>query len=465
MISSKVILAIDHGTSGVKAALVTAHGDILDFEYEPVDLLFLDGGGVEQNPEAWWTALKKASRKVIEKCSLPQDSIAAVCVSSTFSSTVAVDKNGRHLMNCITWMDSRGAPYVKSLMKGIPRVAGYGLFKGLGWIRKTGGGPELSGKDDIAHVLLIKHEYPEVYNRTFKFLGSKDYLNLRLTGEIAASYDSMTLFWVTDNRDVSNIKYDDALIKAVGIDKQKLPRLTSSIDSLGTVKPSVAGELGLRQDTQVIVGSPDHQSAQIGSGAVRDYEGHLYIGTSSWIECLLPFKKTDVLHSIAALPSSIPGKYQCINEQDMAGGCLSFLLNNIILHENEFFWGKNVEDPYDKLNKMATKIPPGSGNLLFTPWLNGERTPVDSTTLRGGLHNISVTTTADHIARAILEGVAYNTKWSLGYVEKFVGKEMDPLRICGGGAQSDVWCQIFSDVLGRTIKRVENPRQANARGA
>ena len=91
--------------------------------------------------------------------------------------------------------------------------------------------------------------------------------------------------------------------------------------------------MSLKKDVKVVVGSPDHQSACIGSGAVRDFEGHVYIGTSSWIQCIVPFRKTDVAHSIASLPTSIPGKYYCANEQDIAGGCLPWLVDNVLFHK------------------------------------------------------------------------------------------------------------------------------------
>ena len=109
--------------------------------------------------------------------------------------------------------------------------------------------------------------------------------------------------------------------------------------------------------------------------------------------------------------------------------------------------------------------PAGSGRLIFTPWLNGERTPVDDETIRGGFFNLSQSATAGHLARAVMEGVAFNNRWSLTYVERFVGKKLDPLNFIGGGARSDLWCQIFADVLDRDIRRVSQPMMANARGA
>ncbi len=461
----KYILAIDHGTSGAKTALMSIYGELVDFEYEKTPVHFLPGGGAEQDPDDWWNAIINTSRRLVAKGLVPVDDIVAVCCSSTFSSTVAVDADGNHLMNSLTWMDSRGAPYIKKVVSGFPGVQGYRVFTMLPWIYKTGGGPQLSGKDDIAHVLFVKHEYPEVYDKTRMFLGSKDYLNLKLTGRFAASYDSIMLFWITNTRDINNIFYDDALIRKLRIDKDKLPPLKSSIDVLGTISPEVADRIGIKRDVKVVMGSPDHQSACMGSGAVRDFQGHIYIGTSSWIQCVVPFKKTDMFHSVASLPTSIPGKYYCVNEQDIAGGCLSFLVDNILFHKNRLNSADPPEDVYKYLDEIAAGVPAGSDGLIFTPWLNGERTPVDDTTLRGGLYNISMTTTTGHIIRAFLEGVAYNNRWALKYVERFIGRRMDTLSIVGGGGRSELWCRIFADVLDREIRQVKDPIQANARGA
>ncbi|HPV41171.1 MAG TPA: FGGY-family carbohydrate kinase [Spirochaetota bacterium] len=461
----RYILAVDHGTSGCKVALSTMHGHILDFESEATPVYFLPAGGAEQSPAEWWNAFMKSSRRLIRRHRDKAGRIDAICVSSTFSSTVAVDRDGNHLMNSITWMDSRGAPYIRSVASGFPSIDGYGLSKVLRWISVTGGGPSLSGKDDIAHVLLTKHEYPCIYEKTYKFLGSKDYFNLKLTGEYAATHDSIMLFWVTDTRDINNIRYSKPLIKAFGIDPDKLPPLVKSIDVIGTVLPEIAREMGLHGGVRVIGGSPDHQSALVGSGAVRDFEGHLYVGTSSWIECAVPFKKTDMFHSIASLPSAIPGRYQCINEQDIAGGALTFLLNNIIFHKSHFYEAKRPRNPYGRLDQTVKRVPAGSNGLIFAPWLNGERTPVDSTTIRGVLYNLSMTTNTDDIIRSVLEGVAYNTRWSMKYTERFIGRAFNTINIIGGGAQSDEWCRIFADVLGRNIRRVRDPIQANARGA
>jgi xylulokinase len=461
----RYVLAVDHGTSGIKAAIVSDRGQVVDFEFEPTSICFLPGGGAEQDPEEWWVALGRATRRLVDRAAIPIERVAAVSVSSTFSTTVALGADGRTLGNALTWMDSRGAPHVRRVMRGFPSLLGYDLRKAWTWIRRSGGAPSFSGKDDAAHVLFWKNELPDLYRQARVFLPSKDYLNYRLTGTIAATHDSVHLFWVSDARDPNHVRYDADLIRLLGIDGEKLPPLRAPTDVLGPLTAEAASATGLPAGIPVIAGSPDHQCALIGSGAVRDYETHLYVGTSSWIECPVPFKKTDVLHSIASFPCPLPGRYQCVNEQDLAGGALSFLADNLLFHRNPLVSVERPADPYDVLDRIAGAVPPGSGKLLFTPWLNGERTPVDDPSLRGGFHNISTTTTLDDVVRAVMEGVAYNTRWSLGYVERFVGRKLNPLTIIGGGARSEVWCRMFADVIEREIRRARDPVQSNARGA
>jgi len=459
----KYVLAVDHGTSSMKVALASMAGNILSFECEPTPLYLSAGGGAEQNPDEWWTALVKCCKRLIDSGRVRVEDVQAICCSSQWSGTVPVGKDGQHLMNAIIWMDSRGAPYVKKHLKGLVNYQGYSVVNMLKWLRKTAGIPSPSGKDPIAHILYLMYEHPEIYESTFKFMECKDYLNLRLTGQFAASFDSIMLHWVTNIRNIYDIHYDNALVKTMRIDGEKLPPLKNATDVLGNVKRDVADEIGVNPDTKVVMGSPDLQSAIIGSGAVRDYEGHVYIGTSSWLVCHVPFKKTDISHNMATLPSPIPGRYFIANEQETAGACLTFLRDNLFFGDDAQRCGSPLV--FKEFDKICEEVPAGSHKMIFTPWLYGERTPVENHTIRGGLHNISLDVKRCDIIRAVFEGVAYNSRWLLSLVEKFIKRRMDSLNIVGGGAQSDIWCQIYADILNRDIRRVKDPVQANARGA
>lgn len=461
------ILAIDLGTSAVKLAAVTTRGKILGGEVEPLELSLLPEGGAEQDPESWWAAIIRGTRRLLDKGVVSADDILGVNVSSQWSGTVAVDETGTPLRPALLWMDSRGAPHVRRVAHGFLPIEGYGLYRLLTWVRLTGGAPSLSGKDPLGHILYLQSEFPDVYRATYKFLEPKDWLNLRLSGRFATSHDSITLHWVTDNRELSRIRYDERLLRMTGLPREKLPDLVPAATVLGPLQPEAARALGLSDEVQVITGAPDILAAAVGSGAVRDHEAHLCIGTSSWLSCHLPYKKTDVLHQMGTLPSALPGRYLLTNEQESAGICLSFLKDNILFGHEELAHtqGPDSVDLYKVLEREAERIPAGSDRLLFMPWLNGERSPVDNPLLRGGFFNQSLKTTRGHLVRAVLEGVAYNSRWLLTYVEKFVGRELESIRLIGGGARSKLWCQILADVLNRRIQQVDEPVLANARGA
>ncbi|WP_152622795.1 xylulokinase [Archangium violaceum] len=466
------ILAIDLGTSAVKLAAVTLRGTILGGEVEPQAVQLLPEGGAEQDPEAWWSAIVRATRRLLDKGIVSADDIVGINISSQWSGTVAVDERGKPLHPAIIWMDSRGAPHVRRAVHGFMPVEGFGLSRLVTWVRLTGGAPTLSGKDPFGHILYLKSEHPELYRNTYKFLEPKDWLNLRLSGRFASSFDTITLHWVTDNRDLQRIHYAEQLLQLAGLPREKLPDLVPAASVLGPLQPEAARALGLSEKVQVITGAPDILAAAVGSGAVRDFEAHLCIGTSAWIASHLPFKKTDVFHQMGTLPSALPGRYILTNEQESAGLCLSLLKDNILFDHEELTRYGNTGNPgqapvdlYKVLEQQAERIPAGSDQLIFLPWLNGERSPMDDQHLRGGFFNQSLKTTRGHLVRAVLEGVAYNSRWLFGYVEKFVGRRLDSLRLIGGGARSRLWCQIIADVLDRRIQQVDEPVLANARGA
>jgi len=375
-----------------------------------------------------------------------------------------VDAAGQPLGNAIIWMDSRGAPYVEQVTGGFPKVEGYGARKLITWLRLTAGMPTRSGKDSIAHILYLQAQEPERYRAATKFLEPKDYVNMKLTGRAATDPATITLHWVTDNRDINNIHYHPTLLDWVGVDADKFPEILPSNAILGPLLPEAAAELDVPAGIPVTMGAPDVHAPVLGSGAVDDYHPHVYVGTSSWFTCHVPFKKTDIFHNMASLPSSVPGRYFVVNEQETAGVSLTFLRNTVFYGDDELGSCTAPEDAYQRFDKLAARAKPGSGGLIFTPWLYGERTPVEESTLRAGFYNLSLTTTRADMVRAVMEGVAYNTRWLQGYVEKLAGRELNPVNFVGGGALSDIWSQIFADVLKRPVQQVKDPQAAGLRG-
>jgi xylulokinase len=440
---SASVLAIDLGTGGPKVALVARDGAVLAREFEPTEVLLRPGGGAEQRPADWWDAITRAARRLL--AAHPAEDVRAVAVTGQWAGTVAVGDDGEPLGDAVIWLDTRGAEHARSLAGGPVRVAGYDPRKLARWLRRTGGAPSLSGRDALGHILWLRAERAEVARLAHYFLEPVDWLGLKLSGRAATTAVTATLHWVTDTRDATRVRYDDELIALAGLRRDQLPELLESNAVLGPLTEAARAQLGLSHTVPVV------------AGAVADHAAHLYVGTSAWLSCHVPYKRTDPLHSVASLPAALPGRYLVSTEQQTAGVAFE-RLRDVLLP------GAGA-DGLAELARLAESAPPGSGGVVFTPWLNGERTPVEDELVRGGLHNLTLATTRADIARAVLEGVALNARWMERAVERFCLRRLDPIAFVGGGAQSELWAQIMADALGRTVRRVADPVGANVRGA
>jgi xylulokinase len=269
---------------------------------------------------------------------------------------------------------------------------------------------------------------------------------------------------VVDNRQWGRLEYNQELLNLAGIEKKKFPELIPNDGIVGTLDPSVAEDLGLLSSTRVVAGIGDSNASTIGSGAVRDFEAIIYIGTSYYMNCHVPFKKTDINHMMGSLPSPFPSKYMLFAEQGTGGRCVEYYLKNIVYPNDEFNTGPMPEDAYERFDTIASRAPAASGGVLFLPWLNGSIAPSENPHVRGGFVNLSLKTTRTHMTRAIMEGLAYNNRWTHGAAEKFIDRPITSFRFSGGGALSNVWSQIHADVLGTQIHQVDDPINTTVRG-
>jgi xylulokinase len=463
--TTQYVLAIDLGSSGPKVSLVSEQGDLVGRTIGHTRTISTPDGGGEQDPEEWWQSIGGCVRELVESSGIPREQIVALSCATQWSVTVPVDREGRHLMNALHWSDSRGAPYTKRVTDGLIKISGYGLRRLVRWVKLTGGVPTQSGADALAHILFIRHERPDVYRQTYKLLEPMDYINFRLTGRAAATYATVYPYLLTDNRDNTRIEYDPVLIDWCGLDREKLPDLMPVCQVLGTIKPEAADEWGLSRHTQVIAGTPDSQAAALGSGAVRDYEGHICLGTTAWLSCHVPFKKTNLLNFLATMPAAVPARNMVMAEQGAAGKCLQVFVERWLCASDALSADGPPADVYQRIETLVSGVPAGSGGLLFLPWLNGAGPPSGESDIRGGFLNQSLTTGRAEAARAVMEGVAMNLAWLRGAVEKFVGRPFAGLNFIGGGARSDTWSQIMADMVNCPIRRMQNPEMAISRGA
>ncbi|MBQ1047235.1 FGGY-family carbohydrate kinase [Micromonospora sp. C51] len=463
------VFAIDLGTSGVKAALVAADGTVTGWAERPVPLRVLPGGGAEQDPLAWWTALGQVAADLGRDHPEQLRAVATVCASTQGEGTIAVDAAGAPLTACISWLDMRGAPHLRRQFGGFPAYQGMSVRRIARWLRLTGGMPSPTGKDPAAHMLFVRDTLPQVYARTATFLNVLDWINLKLTGRTVATVDSILTSWLTDNRRPGDIRYSPALVADSGIDADKLPPIVACTEVIGTLTPAAAAHLGLPAAVRVVAGAIDNTAAAIGAGTTDDNKPHLYVGTSSWIAAHVPRKKTDVSAGIASVPCAVGDRYLMTALQATAGANLTWLRDKIVEYDDPLLSAGHLSRDegtlFDAFDTIIPTVPPGANGVLYTPWLYGERAPVDDASLRAGFFNISLDTNRSDLLRAVFEGVAFNTRWLLGAVNRFLGAPVTSMAITGGGALSDSWCQIFADVLSVEIRRDAQPLAVNARGA
>jgi xylulokinase len=455
--ASSYALVVDLGTTAVKVGLATLAGRVHWHGQQELETVLLPDGGAEQDATRWWDVVLDLAAQALSSGACDPRAVVAVAVTGQWCSTVPVDDSGEPVAPCLMWLDSRGGSEAVRRVGG--PLSGYAPAKLLTWVRHSGGAPSLDGCDPLGHRWFLQTQQPQVHERARWLLEPVDYLSMRFSGRANATAASMTASWLTDNRSPNATAYDPALLRLAGIDAGKLAPLLANASVQGPVLPQIAQRLGLEPGTVVVTGIPDAQAVAVGSGAVLEFETHLALGTTSWVSCHVPFKKTDVINQVASVPSCLPGSYLVLNNHETSGRCLHWLRD--VLDPS----GHGDHVPFESLTELASGSPPGSGGVIFTPWLAGERTPIADRNARGGFHNVSLSTTRADLVRSVLEGVALNDLWTHQVMEKYVGRRLDHIRVVGGGALSDLWCQIHADALDRTVERAADPNVAGLRGA
>ena len=459
----KYILAHDMGTSSNKAMLVTVFGDIIDSTKKEYPLYVPQPGFAEQEPYDWWDAVCETSKNLIQKTGVKPEDIIGVTFSSQMQGLVLVSKEGKPLRRAISWVDSRAGDIMREDIWTFPRFQGYNIFRLIRFLRITGGAPGLSGKDIIGKILWLKKHEPEVIARTHKYLDPKDFIIYKMTGNYIKSTDLAVVWWLLDTRNNRN-QWHPKLCKMAGIEMDKLPEVKASGEIAGSITKEAAIATGLLPGTHVFSGAGDISAAALGSGAVENGKMHIRIGTSGGVAGHFTKRKIDLAHYAGCIGSAYPEKYYLgIGAQDTMGICLEWVKKKVIYHGENLKQEYHVDKIYQILDKLVQRVEPGADGLIFTPWLYGERCPLNDDTLRGGLYNIGLNHTRNHIVRAVFEGIAMNIRWALEIMEKLFGK-VEELNFVGGGAMSDTWCQIIADITNRTIHQVTDPQMAAGKG-
>lgn len=467
----KYAITYDIGTTGVKTCIFEL-GDtikLVSAASEGYKLYVLPDGGAEQDPEEWWSAICSTTEKVIAKSNVDTKEICGISFCSQMQGIVLVDKEGKPVRRAMSYMDQRAKKELKDGMAYGPQIAGAFIPKLLKSIYITGA-VAASVKDPVWKYKWVEKNEPENFKRVHKWLDVKEYFIARMTGEFCMTHDSAFATLLYDKR---KREFSSSMCKMLGVNFEHLPTIKRSAEKVGELLPEPAGELGLQVGTAVFGGGGDASLIGVGAGSVCLGDTHIYSGTSGWVSTVVDKSIVDASAMIASVVGAEEGKYNYFGELETAGKCLEWVKDHLALDEiGIYLEKKHITDGYegkytslyDYMTCAVKDVAAGSGGVIFTPWLHGNRCPFEDPNARGMFFNISLETGKSEMIRAVLEGVCYHLRWFLETEEKKV-KSSEKVRFVGGGALSDLTCQILADCLGKVVETVDTPQNVGAMGA
>lgn len=464
--TSKCVLSIDLGSSGPKISVVDENGDILATRSGMFKSIYSQNGkAVEQDAEEWWTQILQLSKEVIDQ-SGTADRIVAIGNCAQYFSSIPVDEKGNAVHNCIMWEDSRSSKHISKVMGGFPSIMGYNIFKLLKWLYSVGIPPILLGVDASSHMLMIKNEMPDVWEKTYKVMEPSDFISLKLTGKFHTNENNGFAYTMIKKAPWSTGKYDKNLVKFLGLDIEKYPDILPVGENLGAPLKEVVEYLGLSENVNVFSGMQDTTACMLGGGAFDDFDTVIEIGTTLNTGVVVPKRKIDILNGIYSVSSPVEGKFIMVGEPGAGAKSLNYLLNNLLRVDDSLSKiNADSEEHHAKIaDEMAARSPVGCNGVVFLPWLFGSTFPEPDTNMRGGFINLSPDNTRDDMIRAIFESYALNFKWVLETKEKNLKGKIKKVNFTGGGGMWETAPQIVADALQIPVHLMDEPRQANTKG-
>lgn len=449
--SKEHILAFDLGTSGNKSALYNHQGELLSTAFWPYETSYPQPGWAEHAPMDWWRSIKMSTRQLMDKTKIRPDSIECICISGHGIGVVPVDKKGALLREkTLLWSDSRALPQARKFFEKVDFNS---------WYRLTGNA--LRAENHAAFKIMWHRDHePDMFNKTYKFIGTKDFINLKLTGVIMSDFSDASFSGVYD---LEQWAYSERMIDSAGLPMEKLPDLCPSTRVLGELLPEAADELGLVKGITVVCGGYDGSCTALGAGNFRQGRVYNYVGSSSWISCAADKPLIDEKTKPYCSAHVIPGMFNSTVSIYSAGSSFQWLRNTLC--RDEMVAGQLLDlDPYAVMEKEALQVPIGSHRLLFNPSLMGGSTIHPTPNIRGAYFGLSLSHTKADMIRAAMEGVAMDLRLVLD-VFRGMGIKAEEMRIVGGGSKGALWRQIFADVYKSSIILTNVGQEAAALGA
>ncbi len=443
---AEYLLAHDLGTSGNKATLFDADGKMVASRTSAYDTHLFNNNWAEQDPADWWRAVCESSRQLT--ADVEAGDIAAVALSGQMMGCLPIDAAGEPLRPSIIYCDQRATTEADQLVERIGAQRFYAIA-----------GHRASAGYSVEKLMWLKANEPEVYGCTAHMLNAKDYINLKLTGEIATDHSDAS---GTNAFDLNTFQWSGEIIDAAGVDAAMLGELRKSTDVLGAITAAAAEATGLKAGTPVVVGGGDGSCAAVGVGCISPGMAYGYVGSSSWIALTADKPIVDEQMRTMNWAHVVPGRLHPAGTMQTAGSAYQWLKNELCLAECAEADARGIS-PYEVINEMVAKSPPGANGLIFLPYLLGERTPRWNPNARGAFIGLTLAHKREDLLRAVLEGITHNLCIIADIFRSHVPG--DSSSVIGGGAEGAVWSQMMADIYNCRSEKLNILEEATSMGA
>lgn len=434
---NKYLLAIDIGTQSTRAALIDLKGHLVTSTARPQDMVTPRPGWAEQDPQTWWGTTVSNIQDVFTNGEITPNQVLAIGVSGQMHGAVPISTSGEVLKHGVQlWCDKRPAHLVEAFIHRKDTTEAY----------RIAGSPPVASWLGFK-ILWEKTHQQDTYNKTWKYLLPKDYINFKLTGSIATDQSEASGAFLMD---ASSEDWSDELLGLMNIDRGKLPDIHPSAKIIGDVTAQAAAATGLITGTPVVAGGGDMLCMLLAAGITRPGVASDITGTSSIFSVFtdVPILNPRLMNLHHVMPGWIP-----FGIIDSGGGSLKWFKDSFC--QSEIAKADELEfEVYDVLNQMAAEIKPGAEGTLFFPYLMGERT-LGSPYARGVFFGITPRTGKGSMVRAIMEGVTFELRRTLEIVEE-AGHPIDVIYHNGGGAKSELWNQVKADIYQKKVQTFES---------
>ena len=432
--SAAPVLGIDLGTSAAKALLLDGER-VLGTAQAPLAVSRPRPGWSEQAPQDWWTAVCGCLDALAAEHGTALRAVRAIGLAGQMHGATLLDGDGRVLRPCILWDDGRSAPQCAQLeaaAPGLHAIAGNAAMPGF----------------TAPKLLWVRQHEPEVFARTRRVLLPKAWLRWQLCGEaIDEMSDASGTLWL----DVARRRWSGALLAACGLDESHMPRLVEGTMAAGELDPRWVARWGFEHTPILAGGAGDNAAGAVALGAVHAGDAFISLGTSGVLWATTAQHAPAAARGVHAFCHAVPQTWHQMGVLLGAAASLS--------------WWARVSrcDEEALLAELPAQVQ-APAPCWFAPYLSGERTPHNDTRVRGAFLRLGADTTRPQMTQAVLEGVAHafvDARDALAGA----GSPVATADLIGGGARSDLWCDVLANVLGIPLRRVDGAEHGPALGA